>query len=169
MQLLELRAVVARMLGLDVSTLPVPDVEILNRIERLVRAHDENSLAAFTADRDLEHVSREFRSGEILYSKYRLSTHLPSPSRKQHRLDLYSYVIRFPKATTRRADCSDADARRSAAARRARSRTTTSAAAVRRRRTGRRRTGRRRASTRTSTRAATEATLILPQRTAALS
>lgn len=67
LQLLELRAVVARMLGLDVSTLPVPDVEILNRIERLVRAHDENSLAAFTADRDLEHVSREFRSGEILY------------------------------------------------------------------------------------------------------
>ena len=65
-------------------------------------------------------------------------------------------VLSLPQATTRRADCSDADARRSAAARPARSHTTTtSAAAVLHQSTARRRDSRRR-----STRAATNPAII---------
>ena len=166
-QLLELRAVVARLLGLDVSALPVPDVEILNRIERLVRTHDENSLATFTADRDLEHVSREFRAGAphckfictVLAQNVgdRLGFARMLASRHLHLSSTDSLCsLSLPQATTRRADCSDADARRSAAARPARSHTTTtSAAAVLHQSTARRRDSRRR-----STRAATNPAII---------
>ena len=39
LQLVDFRTVVARMLGLEVKTLAVPDYEIISRLEKLIRAH----------------------------------------------------------------------------------------------------------------------------------
>ena len=43
-QLLDLRQVIARMLGLDVNSLAVPDFEIISRLEKLVEAQREMAL-----------------------------------------------------------------------------------------------------------------------------
>nr|KAG5702123.1 hypothetical protein BaRGS_010389 [Batillaria attramentaria] len=43
-QLLDFRNVVARMLGLDVNTLAIPDYEIITRLEKLIKAHHTTAL-----------------------------------------------------------------------------------------------------------------------------
>ena len=63
LQLLDLRQVVARMLGLDVNSLAVPDYEIIARLEKLILANQSNVATVVALDSALEDVSDGFRSG----------------------------------------------------------------------------------------------------------
>ncbi|XP_067938606.1 coiled-coil domain-containing protein 170-like [Watersipora subatra] len=62
-QLVDLRTVVARMLGLDVNTLAVPDYEIISRLEKLVQAHHAHTLTNWTMDHALGDMEDGLRSG----------------------------------------------------------------------------------------------------------
>lgn len=62
-QLVDLRTVVARMLGLDINTLAVPDYEIISRLEKLVQAHHAHSLTNWSLERALEDAEDGFRTG----------------------------------------------------------------------------------------------------------
>ena len=41
-QLLEFRNILAKVIGLDIGNVPVPDYEIISRLEKLVEAHQVN-------------------------------------------------------------------------------------------------------------------------------
>ena len=62
-QLLDLRQVVARMLGLDISTLAVPDYEIISRLEKLVQAHHSYAVTTKSLENALEDLEDGFRAG----------------------------------------------------------------------------------------------------------
>uniref|UniRef100_A0A1I8I2I0 Coiled-coil domain-containing protein 170 n=1 Tax=Macrostomum lignano TaxID=282301 RepID=A0A1I8I2I0_9PLAT len=63
-QLLEFRAAIARMLGLDAASLSIPDLDIIARLERLVQAQGGGAYAAFTpAERPLGGMEPSFQSG----------------------------------------------------------------------------------------------------------
>ncbi|ELU12895.1 hypothetical protein CAPTEDRAFT_173947 [Capitella teleta] len=62
-QLLDLRAVMARMLGLDVNMLAVPDYEIISRLEKLILANQANTSTAIALDCALDDMQDGFRSG----------------------------------------------------------------------------------------------------------
>ena len=53
----------ARMLGLDVSNLAVPDYEIISRLEKLILANQSNAATVVALDSALEDVSEGFRTG----------------------------------------------------------------------------------------------------------
>ena len=61
--MLDLRQVLARMLGLDVNTLAVPDYEIIARLEKLILANQSNVATVVALDTALEDVSDGFRAG----------------------------------------------------------------------------------------------------------
>lgn len=63
LQLLDLRQVLARMLGLDVNNLAVPDYEIIARLEKLILANQSNAATVVALDTALEDVSDGFRVG----------------------------------------------------------------------------------------------------------
>jgi hypothetical protein len=63
LQLLDLRRVMARMLGLDVNVLAVPDFEIVSRLEQLIMASQSSASAAFTMDAMLADMESSFRQG----------------------------------------------------------------------------------------------------------
>lgn len=54
---------VARMLGLDVNTLAVPDYEIISRLEKLIQAHHAHTLTNWSLDQTLENMEDGLRSG----------------------------------------------------------------------------------------------------------
>lgn len=54
---------VARLLGLDIRTLPVPDVDIMNRLERLVGAHQANTYTAQHVESMVDELQSEAREG----------------------------------------------------------------------------------------------------------
>lgn len=60
---MDLRTVVARMLGLDVNTLAVPDYEIISRLEKLIQAHHAHTLTNWSLDQTLENMEDGLRSG----------------------------------------------------------------------------------------------------------
>lgn len=55
-QLLDFRTVVARMLGLDINTLAVPDYEIISRLEKLIEAHHSTTFATLSLEEALHDV-----------------------------------------------------------------------------------------------------------------
>lgn len=62
-QLLDLRTVLARMLGLDVNTLAVPDYEIISRLEKLILANQGNISTAIALDTVVTDMEDGFRAG----------------------------------------------------------------------------------------------------------
>lgn len=62
-QLLELRQVISRMLGLDVNTLAIPDYELISRLEKLVVANQANAATAIVLDSAIADLGDGFRSG----------------------------------------------------------------------------------------------------------
>lgn len=62
-QLLDLRAVLSRMLGLDVNILAVPDYEIISRLEKLILANQANMSTAVALDTALDDMQDGFRAG----------------------------------------------------------------------------------------------------------
>lgn len=62
-QLLDFRQVLARLLGLDINTLSVPDYEIISRLERLVQAHHAHSITTHSLEASLQDMESGFRSG----------------------------------------------------------------------------------------------------------
>uniref|UniRef100_A0A1I8G8S9 Coiled-coil domain-containing protein 170 n=1 Tax=Macrostomum lignano TaxID=282301 RepID=A0A1I8G8S9_9PLAT len=72
-QLLDLRAVVGRMLGLDVESLAVPDYEIVNRLERLIQAHQSNVYTAVSANEAMQDMQASFLDGYTDAQRHQLS------------------------------------------------------------------------------------------------
>jgi len=62
-QLLDLRHVIARMLGLHIDSLAVPDYEIVTRLEKLVLANQANATTAFVLDSAIADMGEGFRAG----------------------------------------------------------------------------------------------------------
>ncbi|XP_022332635.2 coiled-coil domain-containing protein 170-like [Crassostrea virginica] len=67
-QLLDFRNVVARMLGLDINTLAVPDYEIISRLEKLIQAHHTHTFTTLSMEEALADMEDGFLSG---YEDYR--------------------------------------------------------------------------------------------------
>ena len=61
--LVEFRQVVARMLGLNMESLSIPDYEIINRLERLVTAHQSNVYTSFATEEAIGDMEEGFRAG----------------------------------------------------------------------------------------------------------
>jgi len=83
-ELLDLRQVVARMLGLDISTLAVPDYEIISRLEKLVQAHHSYAVTTKSLENALEDLEDGFRAGYedarlLLGSRGRSRSFAPPP------------------------------------------------------------------------------------------
>ncbi|XP_059161028.1 coiled-coil domain-containing protein 170-like [Physella acuta] len=55
-QLIDFRTVVARMLGLDINTLAVPDYEIITRLEKLIQAHHTTAFTTLSLEEALQDV-----------------------------------------------------------------------------------------------------------------
>jgi len=62
-QLLDFRVVVARMLSLDVTTLSIPDFEIISRLEALIRNHHVTAAAHASIQAPLEALDPRFVKG----------------------------------------------------------------------------------------------------------
>lgn len=80
LQLLDLRQVISRMLGLDINTLAVPDYEIISRLEKLILAHQSSAVANATVDTVLGDMEEGFRAGYNGATK--IITRSRSPTRK---------------------------------------------------------------------------------------
>ncbi|XP_002738131.1 coiled-coil domain-containing protein 170-like isoform X2 [Saccoglossus kowalevskii] len=89
-QLVDFRQVMARMLGLDVGTLAVPDYEIIARLEKLIQAHHSHSFTTHTLEHSLTDMERGLKDGfsdarGILGTSPRRSrARSLSPSRRRH-------------------------------------------------------------------------------------
>lgn len=69
-QLLDFRNVIARMLGLDINTLAIPDYEIISRLEKLIQAHHTHAFTSMNMEEALADMEDGFVSG---YEDYRRS------------------------------------------------------------------------------------------------
>ena len=78
-QLQDFRQVIARMLGMDIVTLAVPDYEIISRLEKLIQAHHSHALTSFHVENSLQDMDANFRQG---YNRGRSVS--PSRRRKTH-------------------------------------------------------------------------------------
>ncbi|CAH1792734.1 unnamed protein product [Owenia fusiformis] len=78
-QLLDMRSVIARMLGLEVNSLAVPDYEIISRLEKLVLANKTHAFTTLTLDSALEDMEDGFKSGYVEATRT-LGTRSRSPS-----------------------------------------------------------------------------------------
>ena len=84
-QLLDLRQVIARMVGLDINTLAVPDYEILSRLEKLILANQSNAATVVALDTAMEGISDGFRVGyEDATQALQMATRARSPTRRIH-------------------------------------------------------------------------------------
>ena len=63
-QLLDLRSVIARMLGMNVTNLAVPDYEIISRLEKLILANQANATTAVVLDSALENMEDGYEGEE---------------------------------------------------------------------------------------------------------
>lgn len=57
-QMVEMRAVVAKLLGLDIEDLAIPDFEIINRLERLIAAHQSNVYTQYSIESTLHDMNQ---------------------------------------------------------------------------------------------------------------
>ncbi|XP_069117841.1 coiled-coil domain-containing protein 170-like [Argopecten irradians] len=62
-QLLDFRGVVSRMLGLDLSTLAVPDYEIISRLEKLIQAHHNHTFTTMSMEEALAEMEDGYLTG----------------------------------------------------------------------------------------------------------
>ncbi|KAL3873318.1 hypothetical protein ACJMK2_036450 [Sinanodonta woodiana] len=62
-QLVDFRIVVARMLGLDINTLAIPDYEIITRLEKLIQAHHSHTFTTMSLEEALADMEDGFLSG----------------------------------------------------------------------------------------------------------
>ena len=100
---MDLRRVIARMLAIDVIHLPVPDFEIISRLEKLILAQQASSssfAASLSLDDIIDELGDEFRSG------YQEAGFVLGPS---HRHRVHSSPARVPvsakpKSPTRKLD-----------------------------------------------------------------
>lgn len=60
-QLLDFRGVVSRMLGLDMTTLAVPDYEIISRLEKLIQAHHNHTFTTMSMEEALADMEDGFQ------------------------------------------------------------------------------------------------------------
>jgi hypothetical protein len=67
-QLVDFRNVVARMLGLDINTLAVPDYEIISRLEKLIQGYHSHTFTTMSMEEALADMEDGFVSG---YDDYR--------------------------------------------------------------------------------------------------
>lgn len=81
-QLLDLRQVLARMLGLDVNALAVPDYEVIARLEKLILANQANASTAVVLDTTLGDMEAGFRAGYEDAAKAISSTRSRNPMRR---------------------------------------------------------------------------------------
>ena len=63
MQLLDFRQVLAKLLGLDVNNLAVPDFEIISRLERMVQAHHAHAVTTHSLESSLQNMDARYRDG----------------------------------------------------------------------------------------------------------
>ncbi|XP_071833080.1 coiled-coil domain-containing protein 170-like [Apostichopus japonicus] len=87
-QLQDFRQVIARMLGLDVSVLAIPDYEIISKLEKLIQAHHSNTITTLGLEHSLGNMERGFRQGyteasSLLGSMPKTKIRSPSPARKK--------------------------------------------------------------------------------------
>jgi len=61
-QLLEFRNVLAKVIGLEIEATPVPDYEIISRLEKLVEAHQSHLQASQALEAGLRHMASGFRN-----------------------------------------------------------------------------------------------------------
>ncbi|KAL4237945.1 hypothetical protein ACF0H5_002655 [Mactra antiquata] len=66
-QLIDFRNVVARMLGLDINTLAIPDYEIITRLEKLITAHHSHTFTTLSLEEALADMEDGFFSGYCDY------------------------------------------------------------------------------------------------------
>lgn len=97
-QLQDFRQVVARMLGLDVSMLAIPDYEIISKLEKLIQAHHSNTITTLGLEHSLSNMERNFRQGYAEASTFlgnsggmpKAKVRSPSPTRKRiHQPQVY--------------------------------------------------------------------------------
>ncbi|XP_074661960.1 coiled-coil domain-containing protein 170-like [Tubulanus polymorphus] len=101
-QLLELRKVIARMLGLDLNSLAVPDYEIINRLEKLIQAHQSASLSGIAIESAFSDLEDGYQAGfndakMILHSRPRGRSRSPKRVTIQRRHKSSSPVRRDPR------------------------------------------------------------------------
>ena len=53
----------AKLLGLDIQNLSIPDFEIISRLERLVQAHHAHAISSHSLETSLTHMDARYRSG----------------------------------------------------------------------------------------------------------
>lgn len=53
----------AKLLGLDVNNLAVPDFEIISRLERLVQAHHAHTVTTHSLENSLHDMDARYRAG----------------------------------------------------------------------------------------------------------
>ncbi|XP_078000204.1 coiled-coil domain-containing protein 170-like isoform X3 [Glandiceps talaboti] len=80
-QLVDFRQVVARMLGMDINTLAVPDYEIIARMEKLIQAHHTHALTTHSLEHSLTDLDPALGLGP---SPRRSRARSLSPSRRRH-------------------------------------------------------------------------------------
>jgi hypothetical protein len=61
--LIDFRHVVARMLGLDINTLAIPDYEIISRLEKLISAHHSHTFTTLSLEEALADMEDGFFCG----------------------------------------------------------------------------------------------------------
>lgn len=84
---MDLRTVVARMLGLDVNTLAVPDYEIISRLEKLIQAHHAHTLTNWSMDHALGDMEDGLRNG---YPDAKIYLGEPRATQEMHRQQIRS-------------------------------------------------------------------------------
>ncbi|XP_013406676.1 coiled-coil domain-containing protein 170 [Lingula anatina] len=99
-QLVDLRQVISRMLGLDVNTLAIPDYEIISRLEKLIQTHHAHTITAAGLESALEDMEDGFIRGYqdarvVLAATPRRSR---SPTRAKTRARSMSPVRRDPRS-----------------------------------------------------------------------
>ncbi|XP_030854172.1 coiled-coil domain-containing protein 170 [Strongylocentrotus purpuratus] len=90
-QLTDFRQVIARMLGMDVAVLAVPDYEIIARLEKVIQAHHSHAITSLGMENTLTDMERGFKQGyhessTLLAGNTRMSrsgTRTLSPTRKK--------------------------------------------------------------------------------------
>ncbi|MGH0151118.1 UNVERIFIED_CONTAM: hypothetical protein FKN15_037788 [Acipenser sinensis] len=80
-QLVDFRQVVSRMLGLNVSTLALPDYEIIKRLEKLIQGQHSHGVACLCLDNSWEQLNQDFTTR---YNHARGTLTAPSAADKFH-------------------------------------------------------------------------------------
>lgn len=86
LQLLDFRNVVARMLGLDINTLAIPDYEIISRLEKLIQAHHTHAFTTMSMEEAVADMEDGFFSGHEDYHRTMGNTEASNFRRSRERV-----------------------------------------------------------------------------------